>query len=46
MTSQTTQSVLNAALKIGPFDGGAYTSLGSTSIPTYNPEYIVTNRWY
>ena len=41
MTSQTTQSVLNAAGKIGPFDGGAYSSLGSTSIPTYNPNTLL-----
>jgi hypothetical protein len=41
MTSQTTQSVLNAAGKIGPFDGGAYASLGSTSIPTYNPNTLL-----
>jgi hypothetical protein len=41
MTSQTTQSVLNAAGKIGPFDGGAYTSLGSTSIPTYNSNTLL-----
>jgi len=41
MTSQTTQSVLNAAGKIGPFDGGAYSSLGSTSIPTYNSNTLL-----
>ena len=41
MTSQTTQSVLNAAGKIGPFDGGAYASLGSTSVPTYNPNTLL-----
>jgi len=41
MTSQTTQSVLNAAGKIGPFDGGAYSSLGSTSIPTYNANTLL-----
>tara|TARA_Y100000592_G_scaffold100071_1_gene178498 strand:+ start:586 stop:1887 length:1302 start_codon:yes stop_codon:yes gene_type:complete len=41
MTSQTTQSALNTIGKIGPFDGGAYSSLGSTSIPTYNPNTLL-----
>ena len=42
MTSQTTQSVLNAGGQaIGPFGGNTYASLGSTSIPTYNPNTLL-----
>ena len=42
MTSATTQSVLNAGGQaIGPFGGNTYASLGSTSIPTYNPNTLL-----
>ena len=41
METKSVQAMLNTGAKIGPFDGGAYASLGSAQIPVINSETLL-----